>query len=96
MSSNKPSLPPQGVLSPVASNPDAVQALINEYFSYSGSSQMTEEGLWQMFSGCISNSDTPTDATQNANLAFVYRQLLDLIKSLEPYYVNKRLCLPSN
>ncbi|HEV7348215.1 hypothetical protein [Telluribacter sp.] len=96
MSTPKQRVNLSGLASPVRLDPETVQALINEFFSYYGGSAEVENTLWAMFSGSISNSDMPTDSTQNGNQAFLYRMLLDLVRELEKFKENTITDLTQN
>lgn len=82
--------------SPVSVSPDTVQCLINEFFNYYSDARQVEETFWRMFSSSISNAECPTDSTENANQAFLYRMVLDLVRELEKYRQDTTLDLPQN
>ena len=82
--------------SPVMADPATVQGVINELFSYYGSSTEIENVLWDMFQGSITNPVCPTDALQNGEQSFVYKMLLKTIRGLEKFKDTGMVDLPEN
>jgi RNAse (barnase) inhibitor barstar len=70
--------------------------IIAEFFSNCGEAIGINETLWDMFYESISSPDSCTDYHANAERAFLYKRLTELLLVLEPQKKITKNDLPEN
>ena len=70
--------------------------IIEQFFCYCGEASNINETLWDMFSESISSPDSCTSYQANAERAFLYKRLTELIVALEPHKKLAKNDLPDN